>query len=181
MVTFTVWPTQPLQWTKFLLTFPVARIHAAVYSVRSPQNDTYGGLREGNAFDSFQRNEYKIVIIHRWNPWWLRTFQKKAVCINRPKCETGIMIMICIFILSEHWLPSRLAHGVTYLYWIREVSGLNLCWETNYHNWDISWLLSIPPRKCRQSIFSTWNFCMIYIQLVPHRKHISSPLQIPTG
>jgi hypothetical protein len=62
-VTFTAGPTQLLQWTELLLTFPVAGTLTVMGTVRSPQNETYGGRREGNACDSFQTDEYKVVII----------------------------------------------------------------------------------------------------------------------
>lgn len=62
-MTFTARPTQLIQWTELLLTFPVELTLTVTGTVRSPQNETYGGRREGNACDSFQTDEFKIVII----------------------------------------------------------------------------------------------------------------------
>jgi hypothetical protein len=46
-------------------------------------------------------------------------------------------------------VPMRLPQTITLLTSVLEVAGLNLCWDTGYLEFNVSWFSSDPPDKFR--------------------------------
>jgi len=59
---------------------------------------------------------------------------------------------------AAHAAPQQqVISAVMFYVCIREVLGLNLCWNSSYPHWSFSWFFSDSPNKSRLRRWNTWQ------------------------